>query len=390
MKNIFSLFILLLSGLSFGQVQNEYASIDNQISKMPDNLSNSTKSIASYINANFKTENEKIRAIFYWTSSKISYDINNMYAVNFNETSEEKIKKTLETKKGICINYAEIFNDIANKVGIKSIIIEGYTKQMNKVDYVPHAWCAAKIDNKWYVFDPTWGSGYVNKNKFVRKVNNYYYKTDPTKIISSHMPFDYMWQFLNYPVTNQEFYTGKTQVNKSKTYFDFATEISNYEKLSEVDKLTTSVGRMEKNGVKNAMIFDRVSGKKREIENFKQNEVVADFNNIVSIYNEGVNELNEFINYRNKQFKPVVSDEEIKKMIESPMNKLLNSQELINNLGQIDKNNKASVNSVRKSIAETLKQATEQEMFVMKYLSKSKIARKSMFYKATWLGVPLN
>jgi transglutaminase/protease-like cytokinesis protein 3 len=29
-----------------------------------------------------------------------------------------------------------------------------------------HAWCASKIDNQWYIFDPTWGSG-LNNGKFV-------------------------------------------------------------------------------------------------------------------------------------------------------------------------------------------------------------------------------
>jgi hypothetical protein len=30
------------------------------------------------------------------------------------------------------------------------------------------------------------------------------------------MPFDYMWQFLTYPISNQEFYNGSTGVDKSK------------------------------------------------------------------------------------------------------------------------------------------------------------------------------
>lgn len=204
------------------------------------------------------------------------------------------------------------------------------------------------------------------------------------------MPFDYLWQFLNYPITNQEFYTGKTQVNKSKTYFDFMSEISKYEKLSEMDKLSGSIERIEKNGVKNAMIFERVSSKKREIENYKQNKVIANFNNIVALYNEGVNEFNEFIHYRNKQFKPIVSDERIKEMIDSPVNKLLKSEELLNNLGPVDKSNSASVNSLRKELMEIINQATEQQMFVMKYLSKSKSVRKSMFTKTTMFGIPLN
>jgi len=266
--------MLLLSSLSFGQVKSEYALIDQKISKIPDNLTNSTSSIANYINSNFKTDSEKIRAIFYWTASNINYDLDNIFNVNSNESTENLIKKTLESRKGVCINYAEIFNDIAYKVGIESVIIEGYTKQNGILDKVAHAWCGAKIDNKWYVFDPTWGSGSVYKGKFFKKINNNYFKAEPNKMISSHMPFDYLWQFLHYPITNQDFYDGKIQINTSKKQFDFEREISRYDNLSEIDKLIASAKRIDKNGVKNAMVFERLSSKKREIEYYKQKIIV--------------------------------------------------------------------------------------------------------------------
>jgi hypothetical protein len=383
MKNLFWVLILSFSVLTFGQTKMGYELIDNQISKIPANSCSSTESIANYINSNFKTENEKIRAIFYWTASNIRYDVENMFAVNFNETSESKIKKSLETRKGVCINYAEIFKDIASKVGLKCVIIEGYTKQNGLADYISHAWCGAKVDGKWCIFDPTWGSGYIANGKFVKKINNYYFKTEPNKIIASHIPFDYLWEFLNYPVTNQEFYSGKTQMKSPKKYFNFDNEISKYEALSEIDKLISSAERIEGNGVKNAMIFDRLSYKKSEIEYYK-------FNQVTNLYNEGVGELNAFINFRNKQFKPAISDEELQKMIDNPRNKLLESQELLNKLDQIGTNNLANANLMKKGLIETIQQVDEQEIFVVKYLSKSKMARKAMFTKVSWFGIPLN
>lgn len=384
LRNSFLLLLLFFSISNVGQVKSEYALIDSQISKIPDNLTHSTSSIANYINSNFDTDSEKIRAIFYWTASNINYDLDNLYGAKANKSNENAINKALETRKGVCINFAEIFNEIAYKVGIESVIIEGYTKQNGAVDNLAHAWCGAKIDNKWYVFDPTWGSGGVYKGKFLKKINNYYFKAEPNKIISSHMPFDYMWQFLHYPITNQEFYSGKTSINKTKNPFDFEKEISEYENLSEIDKLIASAKRIEKNGVKNTMIFERLSSKKREIEYHKQKTVVEEFNTIVNFYNEGIHEFNSFINYKNKQFKPFIPDEEIRRMIDDPMEKLLKCQELIDNLGEIDKKNLSNVNAIRKALAETLQQVEEQELFVTKYLSKSNIVRKTMFTKVTW------
>jgi len=390
MKNTFLTFTLLFSILSFGQANIGFALMDKKMAAIPQNSTISTDAIANYINSNFKTENDKIRAVFYWTASNISYDVKNMFAVNLNQTTQEKIVNTLKTKKGVCIHYAEVFNEISNKVGIKSYIIEGYTKQNGKIAALSHAWCAAKIDSKWYLFDPTWGSGSINNGVFVKKINDYYFKTEPSKIISSHMPFDYLWQFLNYPITNQEFYNGKTQTDKTKKQFDFESEILKYEKLSEMDKLIGSAERIEKNGVKNVMIFDRLSHKKSEIEYYKQIKENDDFNHIVNLYNEGIRELNEYINFRNKQFKPNVPDEELKRMIDDPKSKLLDSLELLNNLGKVDKGNLSNVNSIRKGLMETIRQVEEHESFVREYLSKSKISRKSMFTKVSWFGIPLN
>ena len=390
MKNIYLLLSFFFFLLSFGQANVGYNLVDSKMDAIPFKATASTDAIAKYITANFKSENDKIRAAFYWTASNISYDVENMYAVNFNETSENKIKKSLETRKGVCSNYAEIFYDIASKVGIESTIIQGYTKQYEAVATLAHAWCGAKIENKWYVFDPTWGSGYVNNGKFSKKLNNTYFMAEPSKIIVSHIPFDYLWQFSNYPISNGEFYDGKIQINKKKKYFDFEREIVKYEASSKIDKLTASAERIEKNGVKNPLISDRLSYKKSEIEFIKQTKKRNDFNRVVDLYNEGIRELNEYIYFRNKQFKPGVSDEELEKMINEPKVKLLESQELLGNLGNVDKNNSSNINSMRKGLFETIQQVEEQEMFVKNYLSKSKMVRKTMFTKASWFGIPLN
>ncbi|WDF64077.1 transglutaminase domain-containing protein [Flavobacterium sp. KACC 22763] len=383
MKKYIVSIIAFYSVVSAGQVKNKYEVVDNKIKDIPASFNNSTEDIANYIKSNFESDDDKIRAVYYWTASNISYDVENMFAVNFNESGRDKIEKVLKTRKGVCIHYAEVFNEIANKVGIKSVVIEGFTKQKGFVDYISHAWCGAKINNKWCIFDPTWGSGVIVAGKYSKKINDYYFKADPSKIITTHMPFDYMWQFLNYPITNQEFYVGNFVVNKSKTLFDFDTEIEKYNSLSYIDQLTNSADRIEKNGVKNAMIFDRLSFKRNEAE-------VQKFNEIVNLYNNGINEFNLFVTFRNNQFKPNVSDEELKKMIDSPKAKLVKCKELLDNLGTVSQNNQANVNSLKTGVNNTLTQVEEHVLFVDKYLGKSKIMRKTMFSKVTFFGAPIN
>jgi hypothetical protein len=65
------------------------------------NASSSTDAIANYINANFKTETDKIRAVFYWTASNISYDVPGMFDLNVNETVQKKLPN-VKRRKGVC------------------------------------------------------------------------------------------------------------------------------------------------------------------------------------------------------------------------------------------------------------------------------------------------
>ena len=104
-------------------------------------------------------------------------------------------------------------------------------------------------DKNWYIFDPTWDSGYVNNEKFTQSVASKYYKMLPSTAIQSHMPFDYLWQFAKEPISNREFYNRKAFDAKPKINFDFQAEIDDYLKLSEIDKAFESSERIQKNEI---------------------------------------------------------------------------------------------------------------------------------------------
>jgi hypothetical protein len=390
MKRILAtiLFIVFIFSIQ-AQRNSEYSKIDNLMMLIPDSLTRSTNGIASYIDSNFTTQADKSRAIFIWIAKYLQYDVDNMFAINFYQNTNEIIEKVLKTRKGICMHYAELFNEIANKVGIKSYVISGYTKQNGFVDYIPHGWCAGLIDSVWLMFDPTWGSGYIQNSRFVRQLNNYYFKTKPEQLIKSHMPFDPLWQFLNYPVTNQEFYEGKFSLNKSKQFFNYTDTLNRYEKETDIERLTSASIRIERNGVKNSLVFDRLQNNKREIEYYNNKILVETYNSAVSLSNEGIIMLNRFIDYRNKQFTPLKSDKEIKKMVDTAEILFNSARELLKKVKNPDANVSLSMNQINTSIDEAMLNLNEQKTFLVKYFKTAKKLRKSMFYTYTWMGVPI-
>lgn len=394
MRNFFSVIILLLSAVLSAQQSAVSSRVDKIALQIPDSLTSGTSGIAQFINSNFSSQKDKARAIFVWITNNIRYDIDNMFAVNFYQNSDEIVSEVLKSKKGVCMHFAELFSDIANKAGISSFVIPGYTKQNGFVDYIPHSWCIAKIDSVWCIFDPTWGSGYVQNAKFIRKMNDFYFMSNPQQLIKSHIPFDPMWELLNYPVTNQEFYEGKVQIDKNKPFFSFNDSIDKYISESEIRKLISSSRRIEKNGVRNSMIFDRLQHNKREIEYYEnkktvdmQNAAVDDYNEGVTLFNDGINQLNSFIDYRNHQFLPKKNDQEIQKMLDDPELKFNATREKLKNINTSDKNLTITISQLNRSLDEAFLNLNEQKVFLNKYFSTGKLFRKSLFYRYTWKGI---
>jgi hypothetical protein len=68
-----------------------------------------------------------------------------------------------------------------------------------------HAWVAVQLDGEWKLLDPTWGSGHVDKGRFVRHYNDYYFLTPPERLIFTHLPEKERWQLLSTPVAAAEF-----------------------------------------------------------------------------------------------------------------------------------------------------------------------------------------
>lgn len=396
MKYFVSIVLVFCSLVLNAQKPSTPITTDKRVLQIPDSLTKNSEGIAKYISANFLSQKERAGAIFVWITNNISYDIENAFAINFYANTNQIIEEVIRTRKGVCMHYAELFNDIALKCGLNSFVVNGFTKQNGFVDYIPHAWCAVEIDSEWSLTDPTWGSGYVRNARFVKQMNDYYFMTLPELLIKSHMPFDPLWQFLNYTVTNQEFYEGNFNINKNKPYFDYNDTLQKYIKQTDIERLVSSTRRIEQNGVRNSMIFDRLQHNKREIEYIikkqeadRVNESVAVFNEAVNLYNDGINRLNEFIRYRNNQFNPRKGDPEIRQMLQEPENALNGARKKLNEIKYTDSNVATSVLQLNKSLDEAVTNLNEQKVFLNKYFNTSKVLRKSLFYKYTWMGIPV-
>ena len=80
-----------------------------------------------------------------------------------------------------------------------------------------HEYNIIKLDNKYYPIDCTWGSGNIEKKRFKKKLNEFYFLANPELLINTHFPANDMWQltkrkytlqeFLNWPQVKETFYS---------------------------------------------------------------------------------------------------------------------------------------------------------------------------------------
>lgn len=385
-----SILLLYFAVLVSAQSTARYVDTDVRAMQIPKASTRTVEDIAAYIKANFSTDEEKARAAFYWISQTISYDIANMNTTNYYDNEQQVVDEVMKWRKGVCMHYATLMSWICNRAGVKTFVVGGYTRQNGKVDILSHAWNVSFVDGKWQMIDPTWGTGQIVNGKFVRQLNNEFFLMQPEESIKSHCPFDPMWQLLQYPIDNNNFSKGIVAIDKSKPLFSFNDSIAAYEKADELTRQKAALRRMENNGINSKLLQENQHNIKNRINGIQKNASIEILNNAVNTLNQGVNDLNEFINYRNKQFTPKRSDAALKLMLENIEVTLARYKTEVAGIAYADPGIKYSLSELNKTMQSMEEALAEQRTFLDKYLSTSKIFRKSLFYNYNWLGIPLH
>ena len=363
-------FLLLNSAFLKSQDINDFTSTDNKINSIPKADTYSADSIARFVRLNFKTEKEKLRAIYIWVTSNIKYDTDSMYAINWSAAPSAKITEALRRRKGVCENYAAIFNDIANKSGLTSFVVDGYTKQGGRIDRTGHSWCAVRLKEEWLLCDPTWDKDAQN--------NSNYFLISPDRFIETHMPFDPMWQLLNYPLSHRDFREGNS-LKKEKYFFNFKDSIKAFSQLTELKQLQAASARMKDAGQISELLKNRVAYTNMQIgliyedrdKNF-YNNAVADLNSATAVYND-------FVQYRNNGFTPAKTDIQIHDLLNSSSEKIFSAYKKINELSVY--NSQYDPSQLKDRLDNLTKKIEEQKEFVKKYLAGNEAEKKKLFYQ---------
>jgi len=361
---------------------------DNRPLSFPDSVAfyatkdaeESPQCLILYLKSKLHTQDGMIRAIYTWISHNINYNIYTTFKSRNEEINEKKeIREVWKNRKGTCREYAILFRYLAETAGFAAFIINGYNKEGKTILPNPHQWCAAQINGKWYLFDPTWGAGYVENYQFIPALNYRYFMLSPEQIQQTHMPFDPLWQFKEHPLSYDEFDTGKSDSLHLMPFFNWKDTLNRYLKQDTLQRLNGIKTRIMSNGNKNELVNYTLHLVEANIQIAHSAQIINAFNQAMNLQCEAVDSINIFIRYRNSAFEPLFSEERIKLMVDIPEKLINQADSTINTIREVSPKYREPILKLRQVIIDVASQIYTQKLFLKQYFSIPPKQRKSLF-----------
>lgn len=308
MKALLFIYFFLCSGIIVNAQEN-YSYVDHKALQIPRSKTYSTDSIANYMKENFATGKEKIRAVYTWITNNIAYSTDSIFHFNrWGIDPEINMSAILRRRKGVCENYAALFAGILVKSGVQAIVVTGYTNIPANRYWNGHGWVAVQADGEWFLCDPTWDAGY----------NSYHYLlVPPTEFIQTHMPFDPLWQLLEYPVSHKDFQHGYYRSKKDEPIFNYKDSVTAYLHSDTLQQMEASARRMQQAGFDNEDVKTWYDYNQMKVHIVLQEENMQLYNEAVENLNTARKIYNELVQYRNNNFSPAKTNDEIDGMFAS-------------------------------------------------------------------------
>jgi hypothetical protein len=171
---------------------------------IPANVETSIESVGQYIASKESDPMLRVKALHDYVADRIAYDAESYFAGKYPPQDAETV---FRTRKAVCAGYAKLLEALGKAAGQEIVYVVGNSRsQTSDLSGQGHAWNAAKVKGQWYLIDPTWDSGYVDRaTGFTKKYHTEYLMPPPEVIGITHFPKDPVWQLRANPIPLGEF-----------------------------------------------------------------------------------------------------------------------------------------------------------------------------------------
>ncbi len=293
-----------------------------------------TQIIGQEIAKTFDSELDRLKAAYAFTATHIAYD-QRMADLSRNGRLDTNFSKyALAHGLGFCQHYAQTFREITQSMGFKSYLVGGYVKNQNgEIAERSHAWNAVLLDSGLYFFDPTFGSGYTLKGRFVPQYDESYFMVPPQKMIKTHKPFHPVFQGLSNPKSHPEFMSGTKK--ESENAWSIVDSLKARSRLSELEKAQSLKYYLKQEKNFHPLLKERY---------LEAHESITS-----QLYNQGAQLLNSGIDHYNAYQKLRTSNsEKAQRHLETAEEKALRAQKIFSQLQSREDNLQSMIRRARK------------------------------------------
>ena len=281
---------LLIISSTFAQA-DKYKYIDNAVAKIGTMPKNNVAEIADKITKDFKANEDKARAIYYWIANNIAIDPK---ATKKNEPKNTLPEIVIVNRKTTPLGFSLLVQEMCSYAKIRCLSIDGYVKnnaeEINtKGEEKNYSWNVVQLGQSpetWYYIDACRASGYIDSKYtiFTKEFTSQYFFTDKRLFNLIYFPDNMAWQLGN-----------EVGVKSVTAYYQLPI-ISNYAVALEMRKLAPITGLIKAKmnipvnfsfAINNENVIDKIvlvkiNGKKigkEEAMNFTNNSGQITFEN---------------------------------------------------------------------------------------------------------------
>ncbi len=222
MKKYFFFLAILFSINTLAQdSDSSYKAVDAYVQALGNLDTLNTGNITFLLTKKFNDPKEKARAIYYWITHHIEFDVK---ALRNTDNSKLTADILLKSRKANGAGFAALFQDMCSIASIRCLTVDGYLKtQVDQISEKPseinHTWNVVQLDKSptsWFYVDPMLGSGHLDgkMKKFNRDFTSGYFFANKKTFEFQHFPDNPAWMlggspynlkaFGNYPIINDK------------------------------------------------------------------------------------------------------------------------------------------------------------------------------------------
>ena len=143
----------------------------------------------------------RIKAIHDYVATHITYDIAARDATfDFPDQSAEAV---FAKRLGVCEGFAKLAVALGTAADLDIVEVDGDVRVSNADAIELHAWNAARIGDRWVLFDATWDAGRGDET-FHRSYSTEYLMTPPAIFAATHFADEERWRLLVRPMSRAQ------------------------------------------------------------------------------------------------------------------------------------------------------------------------------------------